>query len=314
MPLLRRLASVLTALVVVAATALAHAAPVRTGHVAAELVADRGALVPGATVTVALRLAIDSGWHTYWRNPGESGLPTTLAWRLPPGYRAGDIVWPAPRALPAGPLMNYGYEGEVFHLVPLTVPADAQPGTRATLSARADWLVCKETCIPEGADLALELPVAAESVASKWHDAIDATKAALPRPLPSNWRATATANGPTIALAIVPPPGGTDPGRLQFFANDERRIEASTPQNRRAAQDGGYVLTLPVSHELAGAFARLQGVLTAERGWTGDGQTVKAVMLDPPSRRRRSTPAATSRACPCRSPSRSRSSAGCCST
>jgi thiol:disulfide interchange protein DsbD len=176
--------------------------------------------------------------------------------------------------------MNYGYEGEVLHLVPLTVPADAQPGTRATLSARADWLVCKETCIPEGADLALELPVAAEAVASKWHDAIEATKAALPRPLPSNWRATATADGPTIALEIVPPPGGKDPGRLQFFANDDRRIEASAPQRRRAAQDGGYVLTLPVSHDLAGAFARLQGVLTAERGWTDDGQTVKAVMLD----------------------------------
>ncbi|HJU21926.1 MAG TPA: protein-disulfide reductase DsbD domain-containing protein, partial [Casimicrobiaceae bacterium] len=107
----------------------AHAAEVRTGHVTAELVADQTALMPGTTTTLALRLAIDPGWHTYWRNPGESGLPTTLQWRLPPGYRAGDIEWPAPRALPAGPLMNYGYEGEVLHLVPLTVPADAIPGT-----------------------------------------------------------------------------------------------------------------------------------------------------------------------------------------
>src|SRR5512142_1562567 len=280
MPLSRRCRSILSALLLVAGTALVHAAPARTGHVTAELVADRTALVPGATLTVALRLAIDDGWHTYWRNPGESGLPTTLAWRLPTGYRAGDIVWPAPRALPAGPLMNYGYEGEVFHLVPLTVPADAQPGTQATLAARADWLVCKETCIPEGADLALELPVAPDAGASKWHDAIDATKAALPRPLPANWRASATANGPTIALEIAPPAGVQDPGRLQFFANDERRIEASAPQRGGAAQDGGYVLTLPVSHDLAGAFTRLQGVLTAERGWTDDGRTVKAVALD----------------------------------
>ncbi|MGE5169916.1 MAG: protein-disulfide reductase DsbD family protein [Rudaea sp.] len=276
----RRLGSVLAALVLAAGTSLAHAAAVRTGHVTAELVADRAALVPGATVTVALRLAIDPGWHTYWRNPGESGLPTTLAWRLPPGYQAGGIVWPAPRALPAGPLMNYGYEGEVFHLVPLTVPAGAKPGTDATLAARADWLVCKETCIPEGADLSLELPVATQAPASKWHEAIDETMAALPRPLPTGWRVSATATGPTIALELVPPPGARDPGRLRFFANDERRIEASTPQRLGAARDGGYVLTLPVSHELAGAFPRLQGVLTAERGWADDGRTVKAAALD----------------------------------
>ncbi len=150
-------------LLVAALTAAAHAAPVRTGHVTAELVGDGTALVPGSTTTLALRLAIDPGWHTYWRNPGESGLPTTLAWHLPPGYSAGDIVWPAPRELPAGPLINYGYEGEVFHLVPLEVPADAKPGATAALAARADWLVCKETCIPEGADLTLELPVAMQA-------------------------------------------------------------------------------------------------------------------------------------------------------
>lgn len=88
--------------------ATAHAAPVRTTHVTAELVSDQAALVPGTQALLALRLAIDPGWHTYWRNPGESGLPTTLAWKLPPGYAAGDIIWPAPKALPAGPLVNYG--------------------------------------------------------------------------------------------------------------------------------------------------------------------------------------------------------------
>src|SRR5512142_447467 len=169
MPLSRRCGSVLAALLLVAGTALVHAAPARTGHVTAELVADRTALVPGATLTVALRLAIDPGWHTYWRNPGESGLPTTLAWKLPVGYRAGDIVWPAPRALPAGPLMNYGYEGEVFHVVPLSVPANATPGTSATLAAGADSLACHEACPPEGGDRAHEVPGAARAEPSRWH-------------------------------------------------------------------------------------------------------------------------------------------------
>ena len=90
-----------TAWLCAAVLAFAHAvgaAPVQTGHVTAELIADRTALVPGATTTVALRFAIAPGWHTYWRNPGESGLPTTLAWKLPPGFAAGDIVWQIGRA------------------------------------------------------------------------------------------------------------------------------------------------------------------------------------------------------------------------
>jgi thiol:disulfide interchange protein DsbD len=260
----------------------AHAAPVRTGHVTAELVSDLAALVPGTTTTLALRLAIDRGWHTYWRNPGESGLPTTLDWHLPPGYAAGDIAWPAPRALPAGPLMNYGYEGEVFHLVPVTVPASAAPGSRVALAARADWLVCKETCIPEGADLTLELPVAAVAEPSRWHDAIAATRAALPAPLPSGWQAHASASGAVITLTLDAPANAGNPGRLQFFAVDERRIEPSAAQKRVTSANGTYALQLPVSHELSGDFTRLQGVLRAEKGIASEGRLASAVALDVP--------------------------------
>src|SRR5215831_18427569 len=100
----------------------AAAAPVRTAHVEAELVPASTALVPGTSTTVALRLKMDRGWHTYWQNPGESGLPTTLAWKLPEGFEAGPILWAPPQALPAGPLMNYGYQGEVLLLTEIAVP------------------------------------------------------------------------------------------------------------------------------------------------------------------------------------------------
>jgi len=228
----RFLTGVFALLVATAIGPTAHAAPVKTGHVVAELVADETALVPGTTTTVALRLSIESGWHTYWRNPGESGLPTTLDWHLPPGYAAGDILWPAPHALPAGPLMNYGYEGEVFHLVPLSVPANATPGAAATLAARADWLVCKETCIPEGADLTLDLPVANRAENSRWHDAIAATRAALPGPLPGGWQASATASGSVITLSLTTPSNASDPGRLQFFAIADRQIGRASCRER----------------------------------------------------------------------------------
>jgi len=277
---IRRLLVALPALLVALATS-AHAAPVKTGHVVAELVGDETALVPGTATTLALRFAIEPGWHTYWRNPGESGLPTTIDWHLPGGFSAGDILWPAPRALPAGPLMNYGYEGEVFHLVPLSVPANATPGT-ATLAAHADWLVCKETCIPEGADLTLDLPVADHAAPSRWHDAIAKTRAALPGALPSAWHASASATGAVITLSLTPPANAADPGRLQFFAIADRHIEPSAPQKQLAPENGRYTLQLPVSHELSGDFGRLRGVLRADKGFVVDGGKVEAVALDIP--------------------------------
>jgi len=259
----------------------ALAAPVKTEHVEAELVPERNALVPGATTTIALRLRIQEGWHTYWRNPGDSGLPTTLAWKLPPGYAAGDIEWPAPRALPAGPLLNYGYEGEVLHLVPIEVPKDAAVGTEATLAGRADWLVCKDTCIPEGADLSLRLPVATASAPdATWGPRIAATRAALPRPL-QGWSVAARGNGPTIALTLLPPAGAPDAGTLRFFPAQDGRVEPSRPQMLARVGDGAYVLTLPVSSELK-PFDRLDGVVSASRGLASGAATVTAATVDVP--------------------------------
>jgi thiol:disulfide interchange protein DsbD len=262
---------------VLTGTLAAHAAPVRTEHVEAELVADQSAVAPGSTVVAALRLRIAPGWHTYWRNPGDSGLPTTLAWKLPTGWEAGAIEWPAPHALPAGPLVNYGYEGEVLHLVPLTVPKDAAVGSRVTLPARADWLVCRETCIPEGADLSLELPIAAAATPdASSASAIAATRAALPKPL-QGWTAAANGEGTKIALALTPPASAGDPGTVRFFADEDSRIEPSAPQTLARDASGAYVLTLPVSSDLK-PFTRLAGVVTASRGF-GE---IKAATLDVP--------------------------------
>jgi thiol:disulfide interchange protein/DsbC/DsbD-like thiol-disulfide interchange protein len=247
----------------------AVAAPVRTEHVEAELVAARTALAPGEPLTVALRLVIDKGWHTYWKNPGDSGLPTTLEWKLPEGIKAGPIEWPTPHLLPVGPLLNYGYENEVLHLVTLTTPSDFLSGRDVTLTARADWLVCKEICIPEGADLALTLPVANVAAPDpRWSKPIAAQQAALPRPL-SGWQASAEGRGKTIALKLVPTAGVADPGEVRFFSNAIDRIEPSSPQ-LLTREGSGYVLMLPVASTLNGAFGNLAGVVTAANGFGND--------------------------------------------
>ena len=242
------------------------AGPVKTPHVEAELVAEHTALVPGQTTTVALRLKMEDGWHTYWQNPGDSGLPTTLAWKLPPGYTAGDIEWPAPRALPAGPLVNYGYEGEVLHLVRRHgARAMRRPASRCTLGAQADWLVCRETCIPEGADLD------AGAAGRRRRRPVSASGARrsppraprCPRPLPG-WLAAARGDG-AEGRADADGPGrrAGAGGRCISSRTTERRIEPSGAADvRRATTTARYVLTLPVANQLAPRVQRAsQGVL-----------------------------------------------------
>jgi thiol:disulfide interchange protein DsbD len=142
-------ASLLALATAAAFAGAAAAAPVKTEHVEAELVAAKTALAPGEPLTVALRLKMEPGWHTYWQNPGDSGLPTKIKWTLPEGVTAGDIQWPVPHALPVGPLVNYGYDGEVLLLTELRSAAASTSNAPLPLAARADWLVCKEVCIPD---------------------------------------------------------------------------------------------------------------------------------------------------------------------
>ncbi|MEE2565934.1 protein-disulfide reductase DsbD family protein [Hyphobacterium marinum] len=118
--------------------------------VEASLVTSRDTVQPGDRFHVGLRLEITDGWHTYWRNPGDSGEPTRIEWQLPDGFQAGEIVWPAPEVFPFGPLTNYGYAYEVVLPVEITVSPDVTPGFH-TLTGSATWLVCEEICIPEGA-------------------------------------------------------------------------------------------------------------------------------------------------------------------
>lgn len=164
----------------------AQAAVFKTDHVTAELVAEQTAVQPGQTLRVGLKIDHQPHWHTYWRNPGDSGLPTTVNWTLPAGASISDIQWPAPHRLPVGPLVNYGYENQLLLPQTLTVPANATPGSTLLLRAQANWLVCKDVCIPEGGELTLQLPVVSRAVmpGSTAHlPTFDQLDAAAPLPL-----------------------------------------------------------------------------------------------------------------------------------
>ncbi|MCU0941923.1 MAG: thioredoxin family protein [Hydrogenophaga sp.] len=136
----------------------------------------------GQPVWVGLRLDHAPEWHTYWKNAGDSGLPTELRWTLPEGVTAGDIAWPTPRKFPIGNLANYGYDGTVVLPVPLQVGPDFR-GSEVAVKLQASWLVCRKECIPEEAAFALNLPVNGSTAG---HTALfDAMRDAQPRDLPA---------------------------------------------------------------------------------------------------------------------------------
>jgi thiol:disulfide interchange protein len=135
---------------------------VTTEHLRAELLAHAAdGIAPGKQVWVGLQLAHQPHWHTYWLNPGESGLPTQLQWQLPAGVTAGDIQWPTPKKIPTGNLANYGYEDTVLLPVPLTIGPAFKPslfGSDLEVKLQAHWLVCRTECIPEDASFELKIP------------------------------------------------------------------------------------------------------------------------------------------------------------
>ncbi|WP_442953307.1 protein-disulfide reductase DsbD domain-containing protein, partial [Paucibacter sp. XJ19-41] len=161
--------------------AAAQGAVVTTEQVRAELVAHAPeGLEPGKPAWLGLLIKHQPHWHTYWRNPGDSGLPTRMDWQLPAGVTVGEIQWPTPQRLPVGPLVNYGYEGELLLAVPLTIGPEFKGGS-LKLQMLADWLVCKEVCIPESGEFSLELPAAA---ATAGHAAqFERARAGLPQAL-----------------------------------------------------------------------------------------------------------------------------------
>jgi thiol:disulfide interchange protein len=234
-----------------------------TRHVTAELVAERQGIAPGETIHLALRQQIQKGWHTYWRNSGDSGEATRIKWELPAGWQAGDFTWPAPRRLPVGPLMNYGYEGEVLLPVALTAPATAKPGDKVTLKAQASFLVCAEICVPEDDTLSLTLPVTATPAPQdpKWGGEIARTLAAAPKP--AGLAAVFQPRPAGVALAITGPAvKGADMANAYFFPFESTVIDHAKPQAiERGAE--GLTLTLAPGYGFQGGKspAGLAGVL-----------------------------------------------------
>ncbi len=244
--------------------------PVKKGAVTAELVAHDASIQPGIPFLVALRLTHEAHWHTYWINPG-TGYPTSLTWKLPEGFKAGDIQWPVPHVVKdtKGNVTGHGYEVDTFLFVEITPPAKLAPGTEVTLHAVADWLMCMDVCMPGDAKLELTLPVKAEAPAPNMGVArvFNNARAEMPRAL-TGWTIAAVREGGAFTVRLTPSAGTTHrPEGLHLF-DRAGLIDYAAPQQIRE-ENGAFVFTLAAAKEGDPTAPRLTGVIYAKNGWGG---------------------------------------------
>ena len=260
-------AAIITGLLGLALASAASAAPVKTEHLQVELAPETTAATPGSTIYVALHQKIIPGWHTYWRNPGDTGQATTLNWTLPDGWKAGDIVWPTPGRYVTGPLMNYVYADEVYLPVPIEVPATAKPGSKVTLKADAMWLVCKDLCVPEQAKLSLDLPVIAGSSAPdpKFGAAIAKTLAEAPKPV--GLKGAFSLTGGEIKLSMTGAAlKGADVSHAYFYPFDAGVIDHTKAQKAATGPEGVSLELVPDPEFARTPKAAIAGVLSLGPG------------------------------------------------
>ena len=236
---------------------------VASDNVKARLISEVDAIAPGQSIWVALEFDIRDGWHTYWRNPGDSGQATALHWTLPAGVTAADIVWTAPHRFELPPLVNYGYAKHAMHLVQITAAPDLKAGTALALAAQASWLVCADVCIPESAKLQLRLPVNAAGGAVD--PAVAALFAAARAELPSAEPAATGAriDGNRLVLTLGREWGATlsQINALAFYPYDDIGIEYAAPQTLKRSGDS-VELALKIADK-APQSAQIRGVLLA---------------------------------------------------
>ena len=246
-----------------------QSAPIASAHVTTDLVAETRTIEAGRPFWVGLQMTMEEHWHTYWVNPGDSGMATTIVWTLPEGFSAGPILWPVPKKLPTPGLMTYGFEGEILLMVEITPPATLPVGSLVRLGAKAEWLVCKEACVPGEAEHTLEL------LAGAGPAQVDPERAAVfaeaRRKLPvadtTSWPAEFSVVGEELVLSVAVPAGVTvSLPDLYFFTLAEMTVEPSAPQVA-SLQNGRLIVRLPRWKIEPQTPTVLEGVLVAPGGF-----------------------------------------------
>jgi thiol:disulfide interchange protein DsbD len=227
-----------------------------------ELIAGPGPAGSRGEIVLALRFRLDPGWHLYWRNPGDSGGPPTVTWRLPAGWTAASFEWPVPERFQLGPIVNYGHTGEVT--LPVRVTGVPPRGVPATVTGELRWLVCEEICVPGRGTVSITwpLPPGEAREAASWARAIADARARLPRSWPASWGAQARRVGQTLELRLDPP---QSLGRPTVFPVDPGLVKDAAPQIVEAS-GRAVTVRLTLSDEAPRAITRFRAVVALPAG------------------------------------------------
>jgi len=237
----------------------------RNEQVQAELLAHAPQGVQaGQTFWLGLKITHAPHWHTYWQNPGDSGLPTQLHWQLPAGLQAGEIAWPLPKKIPIGTLANYGYEDTVLLAVPVTVTPQFQPPITGQLriELQAQWLVCRQECIPQEGRFALDLPTRS---ATALHGALfDTAHSTTPQPLSGGHHARIADDGKALQIRIEQLPAAWRGQTLTLLPVTASVVDNAAAQGKGWTQQwngAAWTARVPVSIERSDSPAQMQWVL-----------------------------------------------------
>jgi len=199
----------------------------------------------GETFWLGLQIQHQAHWHTYWRNPGDSGLATELQWQLPEGLKPGNLIWPAPQKIPVGSMANYGYEGTVLLVTPVQVAPKFKANEASsdiTVQLHASWLVCKQECIPQEGDFVVRVPVKGSTVMAP--EAFHAALANQAQMLTGKHEAVIAEDGRTLTLKVETLPPELSSGAWTVFPQTPNVMRNNATPNIQADR-----ITLPISSE-----------------------------------------------------------------
>jgi thiol:disulfide interchange protein DsbD len=253
----------------------AESESVDTGKVVASLVSSHDSAAPGETIELALRTILDPGWHTYWRNPGDSGEPVQLDWQLPEGWETGEITWPLPMTLPTGPIINYGFEGAPLFPVSAAVPETAEPGTIQTLTLDFYYLVCADICIPENGSASIDMPIGESVKDARWDVLIQDAISTSPKP--ALIAAAIRQEGEEAVLTLADLPEG-DFSESYFFPFDQGIVAHSEPQTVAEGENG---IEIRVASEYGwdnGLPDQISGVLSYQQNGVRTGSEINVTV------------------------------------
>ena len=262
MPRIIAFASMLAALFAAPASAELALERSQTKYATVELGADRMLTAPGDKVRLILRQTLAFGWHSYWLNPGDTGMPTEIKWTAPDGVKISSIAWPTPERQPLKPLMNFGYSGEVLLVSTLIVPADWPAGKPIELTAAASWLVCKDVCIGENQTFTLSLQTGEKAIPDGLMAGL-VKYAGQTRPKEAGEIGAYKADKKTLRLSFpLAALGDVKLGDSFFFPEQRGVVAAAAPQKVEVRDGRVHVTMARVSGGSLVPAARLAGRLS----------------------------------------------------